>query len=59
MELKRGICKLKYRKRIKLTEYAEKNKTSKHSLLNKARRQSIPAFREKGVWKIGVRDNFR
>ena len=53
------IAYLKGQKIVKLTECAEKNKTSKHSLLNKARRQSIPAFREKGVWKIGVRDNFR
>ncbi len=39
---------------MKLTEYAEKNNISKHSLLNKARRQTIPAFRERGIWKIGV-----
>ena len=24
-----------------------------HALLNTARRQTIPAFREKGIWKIG------
>ena len=28
-------------------------KEKKSILLNKAKRQSIPAFREKGVWKIG------
>ena len=30
------------------------NKISGSSLFNSAKRQSIPAFREKGVWKIGV-----
>ncbi|MBT3835408.1 Fic family protein [Candidatus Peribacteria bacterium] len=48
------ITYLKGQKIMKLTEYAKKNNISKHSLLNKARRQTIPAFREKGVWKIGV-----
>ncbi len=48
------IAYLKGQKIIKLTEYAEKNNISKHSLLNKARRQTIPAFREKGIWKIGA-----
>lgn len=38
---------------ISLAKYAENNQSSFHSLLNSARRQSIPAFREKGVWKIG------
>lgn len=37
-----------------LADYAKKNKESLRTLLNKARRQSIPAFREKGVWKIGA-----
>jgi len=37
---------------IPLTDYAKKiNKPAPH-LLNAARRQTIPAFREKGVWKI-------
>jgi len=38
---------------IPLADFAKKNKKSVHSLLNAARRQAIPAFREKGVWKIG------
>ncbi len=37
---------------ITLAEYAKKIKKSPQSLLNAASRQSIPAFREKGVWKI-------
>ena len=41
---------------IPLAKYAENNQSNQssfHSLLNSARRQTIPAFREKGVWKIG------
>lgn len=38
----------------KLTEYAKQKGESPNGLLNAARRQTIPAFREKGVWKIGV-----
>lgn len=42
---------------LPLTEYAKKNKKSPHSLINAAHRQTIPAFREKGQWKIG--DQFK
>lgn len=38
---------------IPFTEYAKKHGQSVHALLNAARRQTTPAFREKGVWKIG------
>lgn len=48
------ISYLKGQKIMKLTDYARESDLSKHSLLNKAGRQTIPAFREKGVWKIGV-----
>jgi len=36
-----------------LADYAKSNTKSVNALLNAARRQTIPAFREKGVWKIG------
>jgi Fic family protein len=36
-----------------LADYAKAHKKSVNALLNAARRQTIPAFREKGVWKIG------
>jgi Fic family protein len=36
-----------------LTEYAKQLKKPAPILLNAARRQTIPAFRERGVWKIG------
>jgi len=42
-------------KKIKtLNEYAKENKLSHSNLLNKAERQTIEAFLEKGIWKIGV-----
>ena len=37
---------------VRLAEYAKTSSKSHASLLNAARRQTIPAFREKGVWKI-------
>jgi len=39
---------------ITLAEYGKQNKLSHSNLINKAHRQTIPAFLEKGVWKIGV-----
>lgn len=38
---------------ITLNEYAKLNNLSHSNLINKAQRQTIEAFREKGVWKIG------
>ena len=52
--LHKRITYLKGLKIIRLAEYAKLNKISGSSLFNSAKRQSIPAFREKGVWKIGV-----
>jgi Fic family protein len=39
---------------ITLAEYAKLVKTSHSNIINKAKRQTIEAFIEKGVWKIGV-----
>ena len=39
---------------ITLNEYAKKTSSSHSNLLNKAKRQTIEAFLEKGIWKIGV-----
>ncbi|MCF6262876.1 MAG: Fic family protein [Xanthomonadales bacterium] len=41
------------KKIIKLSEYAKSSKYSHSNLLNKANRQTIEAFMEKGIWKIG------
>jgi Fic family protein len=49
---------LKGMKIITLSEFSKSksntNSESLNSLINKARRQTIPAFREKGAWKIGI-----
>jgi len=37
---------------IKLSELVKEHGKTASSLANAARRQTIPAFREKGVWKI-------
>jgi Fic family protein len=52
--LHKRIAYLKGENIVTLTEYREKHATkmTASSLANAARRQSIPAFREKGVWKI-------
>lgn len=39
---------------ITLANYAKKNKLSHSNLINKANRQTIEAFLEKGIWKIGI-----
>ena len=39
---------------ITLSDYAKRYKLSHSNLINKANRQTIEAFLEKGVWKIGV-----
>jgi Fic family protein len=39
---------------ITLREYARRISISHSNAINKARRQTIEAFHEKGVWKIGV-----
>ncbi|OIP97568.1 hypothetical protein AUK40_02940 [Candidatus Wirthbacteria bacterium CG2_30_54_11] len=39
---------------ITITEYAVQQEIRPQILLNKAKRQTIPAFREKGIWKIGI-----
>lgn len=51
--LHKRIAYLKSSKVIKLVDYAIQIGESSQTVLNKAKRQTIPAFREKGVWKIG------
>jgi len=49
------ITYLKGEKIFRLSEYAERTNENKSALLNKAKRQSIPAFREKGgAGRLGV-----
>lgn len=39
---------------VTLNEYAKSKKIAHSNLINKAKRQTIDAFVEKGIWKIGV-----
>ena len=39
---------------VSLADYAKINKISHSNLINKANRQTIEAFLEKNVWKIGA-----
>ena len=48
------LAYLEGKKIITLREYAKKNKLSHSNLINKANRQTIEAFLEKGIWKIGI-----
>lgn len=51
--LHKRIAYLRGEKIIPLADFAKACRKSINTLLNAARRQTIPAFREKGVWKIG------
>jgi Fic family protein len=48
------LAYLEDKKIITLADYAKSNKLSHPNLINKANRQTIEAFLEKNVWKIGV-----
>jgi len=48
------LAYLENKKIITLADYAKNNKLSHSNLINKANRQTIEAFLEKNVWKIGI-----
>jgi Fic family protein len=52
--LHKRITYLEGQEIVTLAEYAKKHGTALASLINAGKRQTIPAFREKGVWKIGA-----
>lgn len=52
--LHKRLAYLKGSSNVRLSDYAPTQGESINSLINAARRQTIPAFREKGVWKIGA-----
>ncbi|NCT54700.1 Fic family protein [Candidatus Falkowbacteria bacterium] len=54
--LHKRITYLKGEKIVALSIFAKNNNLSASAITNAARRQNIPAFREKGVWKIS--ENF-
>ncbi|HEY4483261.1 MAG TPA: Fic family protein [Candidatus Paceibacterota bacterium] len=51
------LAYLEGKKIVTLNEYAKRMKLSHSNLINKATRQTIEAFLEKGVWKIGISGN--
>lgn len=48
------LAYLENKRIMTLAEYAKKASVSHSNLLNKAQRQTVEAFLEKGVWKIGA-----
>ena len=48
------LAYLEGKKIVMLSDYAKSKKISHSNLINKASRQTIEAFLEKGVWKIGL-----
>lgn len=48
------LAYLEGKKIVMLSDYAKSSKISHSNLINKASRQTIEAFLERGVWKIGV-----
>jgi len=54
--LHKRLTYLRGEKIVTLSEYSKTKTTSASALSNAARRQNIPAFREKGIWKIA--ENF-
>jgi Fic family protein len=47
------LAYLEGKKIVALSDFSKSNKISHSNLINKAKRQTIEAFLEKGVWKIG------
>lgn len=52
--LHKRLAYLKGYKIINLVDYAKEQNLATNGQLNAAKRQTIPAFREKNIWKIGV-----
>lgn len=48
------LAYLEGKKIVQLKEFAKLTKQSHSNVINKAKRQTIEAFIEKGVWKIGI-----
>jgi Fic family protein len=48
------LAYLEGKKIIPLVRYAKESNISHSNLINKAKRQTIPAFIENGIWKIGA-----
>lgn len=48
------LAYLEGKKIMTLADYAKEKQLSHSNLINKAKRQTIEAFLEKGIWKIGI-----
>ena len=57
--LHKRLSYLKGAEIVRLSDYVRQNGLSAPAVTNAARRQTIPAFREKGVWKIGREFDYR
>ena len=55
--LHKRLAYLEAKEIITLNEYSKRNRLVHANLINKAKRQTIEAFLEHGVWKIGVEYN--
>ena len=55
--LNKRLAYLRGEQVVSLSDFAKTTDQSTNTLQNAARRQTIPAFREKGVWKIGNNTN--
>lgn len=53
------LAYLEGKKIVTLVEYAKSQKISHSNLINKATRQTIEAFLEKGKWKIGIENEMK
>jgi Fic family protein len=51
--LHRRLAYLRGQRIVRLTNYARETNLAPNAQLNAAKRQTIPAFRERGIWKIG------
>jgi hypothetical protein len=51
--IQKRLAYLESKEIITLAEYAKRENISHSNLINKAHRQTIGAFMEKGIWKIG------
>lgn len=57
--LHKRLSYLKSAEIVRLSDYTRQNGLSAPAVTNAARRQAIPAFREKGVWKVGREFEYR
>jgi len=50
--LNKRLAYLRHSEIIKLSDYIKKNELNASAITNAAKRQTIPAFRQDGIWRI-------